>query len=118
MKFALLSLAAGLALSTGTASAGPPGYGGYGGYGHGYRPAGGHLDYHHGHYHYHNGYYRSAPLVPAYPAYGGPVYGAPLYNSGFGLNVYRPGFNLSIGSGSVTPYYGYSSPYYGGGFRW
>lgn len=122
MKFAILSLAAAgaLAISAGSASAGPPGHH-HGGYSYGH-PRGSHLDYHNGHYHYHNGYYRSAPLVPVYPSYGYPNFGYG-YNSGFGLNMARPGFSISIGSGTVAPYYNYGgrySPYSGGGFyrRW
>jgi hypothetical protein len=115
MKFATVSLAAvaALALSVGSASAGPPGH--YHGSGYGYNPRGGHLDYHNGHYHYHNGHYRSGPLVPVYPSYSYPSYNYG-YNSGFGLTINRPGFSFGIGSGSVTPYYnyGYSQPYYGG----
>jgi hypothetical protein len=117
MKFAILSLVAagGLALSTGTASAHPPGYGGgySGGYNRGFHPITPHLDYHRGHYHYHDGFYRSGPLVPVYPSYN---YGYNSgYNSGFGLSINRPGFNFNLGSG-------YSQPYYGGGYyggrRW
>ena len=109
MKFAILSLAAvgGLALSAGSALAGPPGHyhGGHshGGHSHGgyssFHPIGPHLDYHRGHYHYHDGFYRSAPLVPVYPSYG----------SGSSDGYSRPGFNITIGSG-------YSRPYYGGGY--
>ena len=127
MKFAILSLAAAgaLALSTGTASAHPPGYGGYsgygggygGGYGRSYHPPYPHLDAHRGHYHYHDGFYRSPPVVPVYPSYSYPSYG---YDSGFGLTIQRPGFSFGIGSGSVTPLY--TQPYYGGGYyypgRW
>ena len=113
MKFAILALAAagGLAVSTGSALAGPPGHGHYhGGYGNRYHPPVPHLDYHRGHYHYHDGFYRSPPLVPAYPRYnyGYSNYGAYPYGA-------RSGFNITIGSG----YGGYSRPYYGGfGPRW
>lgn len=117
MKFAILSLAAagGLALSTGTASAHPPGYGGgySGGYSYGH-PIGPHLDYHRGHYHYHDGFYRSGPLVPVYPSYSYPSYNYG-YNSGFGLSINRPGFSFNLGSGYAQPYYG--GGYYGGR-RW
>lgn len=108
MKFAILSIAAvgALAISTGSALAGPPGHY-HGGHNHGgyqsFHPVGPHLDYHRGHYHYHDGFYRSAPLAPVYPSYSYPSYG---YGSGYGIS--RPGFNITIGSGY--------SPYYGGGY--
>lgn len=114
MKFAILSLAAAgaLAFSAGSALAGPPGHGHYHGGYQSFHPIGPHLDYHRGHYHYHDGFYRSPPLAPVYPSYRSPNYG--YYNT-------RPGFSITIGSGSglYPAYGGYSRPYYGGfGPRW
>ena len=103
MKFAVLSLAAcaALAFSVGTASAQPRGH---------------HHGYSHNHgYHHHNSYYRG---YGGYRGYGYPSYGYG-YNSGFGLNIIRPGFNLSIGN--AYPYSGYGgfySPYRYGGWGW
>ena len=104
MKSAILALAVatGLALSAGSASAHPPGYGGgyYGGY------------HHHGYYGggYYGGYYAPRPVVIAPVVPVGPVY--PAYGYGYSP-YYRPGVSITIGSG-----YGYGSPYGGGYFRW
>ena len=57
-----------------------------------------------------------------YPSYAAPVYAYP--SSGFGLTIGGPNGVLSIGSGGVYPSYGYSNygnygysqPYYGGGY--
>lgn len=87
-----------LALTAGSASAHPPGYGYPGGYG------GGHYDYHPGqlvrhgnHYHYQPGHYHYHPGPAIYP-------GARMY-PGSGVQI-RVGF----GSG-YTPY-GYGNPGY------
>jgi hypothetical protein len=104
MKAAILSLVtvAALAASPGTADARPPHY--YGG------------NYHHGYYGNYN--------RPYYSGYYRPYSGGWGYNSGFGLNIVRPGgFGISIGTGGVYPYYGgyyggsYYRPYYRG-WRW
>jgi hypothetical protein len=98
MKAAILAVAAaaGLALTAGSASAHPPG-GYYGGH-------------HHGGGYYGGGYYAPRPVL-VQPYLVAPVY-RPVYPAyGYGYSPYRPGLNITIGSG-----YGY--PYGGGFYRW
>jgi hypothetical protein len=81
-----------MAVTADSAFAAPPGYRGHhhGGYNNNYRGG-------------YNNYYRGAYSRPVYPAYN---YG---YNSGFGLNIVRPGgVGISIGA----PSYGYPGGYY------
>ena len=98
VKSAILAVAAatGLALTAGSASAHPPGYGG-GYYGGGYS----------------GGYYAPRPVVVV-PYYAPPVYQPvyPAYGYGYGYAPYRPGLSITITIGSG--YGGYGGGYYRG----
>jgi hypothetical protein len=100
MKFAILSLAAaaGLALSSGSASAQ------WGGHHHG--------GMHHGGYNH----YRSSFGYPrVYPSYGYNSLGYGGYGSGLSLFLGRGGLGLGVGNTYPLNYGGFSSPYYGYG---
>jgi hypothetical protein len=116
MKFAILSLAAaaGLALSSGTASAQ---WGGHHGHAYG--------NMHHGGYNH----YRSGFAYPrSYPSYGYNSFGYGGYGSGLSLFLGRGGLGLGGGygygsqlgyGGLYSPYSGYGTGLYGPyGWRW